>query len=853
MKLPFFLRFAWREGRSGGRSLGLHFAAIAIGVGTLVALHGFRSDVERAVQRESRALLGADLRLGGRQPLPEEVRAVVDSLEAAGAERARTTALLSMVLAPGPDRARLLQLRAVEGSFPFYGELEVRPSGAWEAMEEGRGVLVEEPALIQLGIEVGERVRVGTVELPVVGTVAGLPPEVALQTAAGPRVLVAPGVLDRSGLVTTGSRVWYWTYLALSEEGDAERLQRRYRELFRSTDVDDDSAAERARSLTRGVSALSRFLALVGVVALVLGGIGVASAVHAYVAGKVDGVAVLRCLGATQDRVFGAYLAQAGALSFLGAGAGGLLGAGVQWLLPTLLEPVLPVPVEPRLHLPALAAGVGIGVWAGVAFALLPLLAVRDVPPLRAFRHGFEEEGEGGPAGPGAFGARAAVLGLLGATVLGLCLWQAPTRRVGLGFAGGLTGALLLLAATAWVLARTARALLPPRGAYPLRLGISNLFRPRNQTLAVTLTIGAGAFLLAAIVGVQGSLSDRFGIGTEGEGPDLLLFDVLPDQEEGVLRILEEGGASFVDGAPVVPARLSVVSGRSVEEIRDEPRGERPPRWTLNRTYRNTYREHPTDTEEVVAGRWWSGPWRGDGLPEISVEEEVAQELGVSLGDRIVWDVEGREVETVITSLRGVEWAQLRPNFFVVFQPGVLEEDPRSSVFLARAPGADVRARLQARLAERFPNLSALDISRLRKTVEGLLSSVRRTVVFLAALSVVAGGLVLLGSLAATRGQRLRESALLRTLGARRRQLRGVLASEAAVLGVVAGTVGVGLGAVAGGLLVRFLFEMPYRPSGWALLALWAGVAALTTAAGLLGTRSLLDRPPLPVLRRAAE
>jgi len=320
-----------------------------------------------------------------------------------------------------------------------------------------------------------------------------------------------------------------------------------------------------------------------------------------------------------------------------------------------------------------------------------------------------------------------------------------------------------------------------------------------------------------------------------------------------VVEILEEGGASVVEAAPLVPSRIAAIGGRSVDELRADTASRIPRRWALNRTYRNTYRAHPTDTEGVVAGAWWSGPWRGEGLPGISVERDLAEDLGVGPGDRITWDVEGRRVETVVANLRTVDWARFRPNFFVVFQPGVLEDDPRSVLLLARSTGRQDRARLQARIVDAFANVSVLDLARVQETLDGLLATVRRTVRFLALFSVVAGLLVLLGSLTATRLQRLQEAALLRTLGARSRQLAAVLASEALALGTIAGTVGVGLGIVAGGLLTRFVFEVPFRPSVGGIAGLWAGVTALTAAVSLLGSRSILVRPPLPVLRRSAE
>lgn len=856
MKPRFALRLALREGRHGLRRVGVYMGSITLGVAALVSIHSFREDVARSVRSEADVLMGANARISSSRALPDSVTVILDSLASEGVEIARVTTAGSMVLAPATGEVRLLQVRAVRGGYPFYGEVETHPAGLWSAGIADGSVLADPAVLTQLGAEVGDSLVVGRVRLELAGTVENLPTDLGFQSAVGPRIYISEATLERAGLLGFGSLARYQTFLRMPDRVARDDLETRYDSIFRATQVRYTQAEEQAEDLSNGIRFLGRFLALVGLGALLLGGIGVASAIHVYIREKRPGVAVLRCLGADQWTVLAAYLIQAAALGFLGAGAGVALGSGVQRILPVALAGALPVQVTTQFSLSSTLAGLGIGVWVAVVFALIPLLDVRDVPPLQALRQDFE--GSRRKRDPVRV---ASYVALVGSVVL-LCVIEAPEPRLGLGFSLGLAVTVGLLAVSAWSLMRLTRRFFPSRASYPMRQGVSNLFRPQNQTVSVTLALGFGAFIVGTVLEVQGNVVEDLTLSFAEGRPNVLMFDIQSDQVEGVRALLPEEAEAGAESVPMVPSRIASINGRTRTELRaDSADDARPEGWALRREYRNTYRSGLGPAETLISGRWWDGtPGSEDGtvvdaggLARVSFEIEIAEDLRVGLGDTITWDVAGLRIPSVITSLRRVEWERLEPNFFAIFEPGTLEEAPQSHIMVARIPDPEARATFQRDLVHAFPNVSALDFSRVQMAIDTILSRVRQAVAFLGLFSAIAGVVVLVGALASSRVQRTREGALLKTLGARRKQVLTVLFAEYLALGSLATAAGLALAWAASAILVPRVFEVDYSVHLVPLLAIWAGVASLTVIVGLAGSRSLLARPPLAVLREAPE
>lgn len=845
--MRFALRLAWREGRSGFRRIAVYLLSILIGVGTMVAIAGFRSDVASAVRAESRTLLGGDLRFEAQTPFPDEVEFLLDSLGTADSRIARSTTLLSMVAPASGGEPRLFQIRGVTAGFPLEGSVRSEPADGWSRLAGG-GIALADPAVaLQLGLRTGDRIRIGELELPFGGTVAGLPADVGFQTAVGPRVYLLLDDLRATGLLGFGSFARYQAFVRLPDPGDADRIVSGREDALRALGVDTDTPEEQAESLSSALEDLGRFLGMIGLVALLLGGIGVASAIHVFVRERRTSIAVLRCIGARQNQVFAAYILEAVGIGLAGSLTGALVGVGLQFSLPALLREFLPVAVDPSVHWGGIFGGLLLGLVVSTGFALLPLLEVRDVPPLRAIRL----DPESGAAGEGGGRLRWIVMAALGGALLLASISQAPDPAAGAGFAAAIGGVLFLLRGAAVLLIRVLRRGTAERTPWAVRQGIANLFRPRNQTVAVTTVVGFGTFLLAMIIGIERNLSERFRLDADAGSADVILFDVQPAQRDSLLGQLSDGGTRVISESPLVPARIAAIGGVEVEElVRRRSAGEPgPERWALRRVYRNSWRERPGGAEEVVAGRWWDEGDPVAGVPRISVEEDLAQDLGLSLGDRIDWDVQGIRVPSVVASFRRVDWARFEPNFFVLFEPGAIEAAPQTIVILADAPaGASIGA-LSTTLLRSFPNVSLLDLGEARSTIDRIVGTVRRAVGVLALIAVAGGGIVLAGALATSRQARMREAALLRTLGALRVRVLRVLFMEYLVLGALGALAGVLLALPAMAWVVRSAFAIPFVVPLLPLSALMGGVIVLAVGLGTLASLGILSRPPLGVLR----
>ncbi|MBW3571371.1 MAG: FtsX-like permease family protein, partial [Gemmatimonadetes bacterium] len=703
-----------------------------------------------------------------------------------------------------------------------------------------------------------------------IGPLEKAPGAVGIGSLVAPRVYIPARHARETQLIRFGSRADYEAY-ARMPAAEAERLVADRRAALRAERVGMSTAREQQADLDRALRRLGSFLSLVGTFALLLGGIGVASAMGAYIAQKRDTVATLRCLGATARQVVFIYLLQAGVMGLFGAALGTVIGLAVQWVLPRLLADLLPVEVATSLSLPGVLTGVGVGVWIAVAFALLPLIATRRISPLQAIRRRVEPDVArrrdrwviGGWA-------------LLAASIVALVFLQAGEARTGIGFSAGIAVTLFALWLAAWLVTMAARRAPARALGYTARQGIANLHRPGNQTRVVVLALGFGVFLLAVVYLVQSNLLRPLRVDAGSQG-NLLLFDVQQDQEAGVRQILAGGGTEVLQRAPIVPMRIHSINGVPATRLAAErgeggaeegaggggdrrgQRGSGPPGdgdapegWAVRREYRSTYRDTLVDSETLLRGRMWrpgAGAAVGGGPAEVSMDVAVAEDLKVDVGDQITWDVQGVRIPTRITSIREVDWQRLEPNFFAVFPAEVLRGAPQTWVMLARASDAPARAAAQRDVVRRYSNVAVLDLTAIQAALDDVLGRVAAVIRFLAAFSVATGFVVLLGAVLAGRLQRIRESVLLRTLGATRRQVARVLLAEYLALGLLASLAGILLAVAAGWALARWLFEVEYAVPVLPLLGLGLGVTALSAVVGLLASREVFRHTPLEALR----
>ena len=615
------------------------------------------------------------------------------------------------------------------------------------------------------------------------------------------------------------------------------------------------TVADTERDFTESVARLADFLSVIGLIALLLGGIGVASGVNAFVSAKIDTVAVLRCLGATSRQVLALYVVQSAAMGLVGAVAGTVLGVAIQFLLPGVIADFLPIDVTLALEPRPLLLGLATGVWVSLVFAMRPLLALRRVSPLQAIRREMD-----GAALPREWNdpARLTVDALLVCSIVGIVVSRIGNVRQGLYISAGIAGAVLVLWIAATLLIAAARRSTRPSWPFELRQGIANLHRPANQTRAVTLALGFGAFLLSTVYLVQANLLSRVQATSAGSAGNLLFFDVQDDQAAPLDSLLRARQHPVVQQTPIVTMRIDALNGRSVPSLMADTSTRRAG-WALRREYRSTYRDSLVGSETLVSGTWFADSATRAGARaanpdapfEVSFERDLATDLGIALGDTVTWNVQGVPVTTVVTSLRTVNWARFEANFFVVFAPEALRRAPQQYVVVANVAAGPAIAAVQRDIVRRFPNISSLDLTLVRQTIGAIVDRVTLAIRFLGLFSLAMGVPVLFSAVAATRRARLREGVLLRTLGASRAQVARVLLAEYGALGALGALTGMVLAFAGAWGLTRFVFKDTFDPAVGPTFAIAAGMLLLTMAIGLLTSRDVYKETPMAAIRDA--
>lgn len=835
-------RLAWRDARSGSRQLLLSMVSLVLAVASVVAVFSFRDNLRSSVQQQSKTLLGADLALTGREPFSPEAEALFDAL---GGDRSREIGFASMVFFPRSGESRLVQVRAISGKFPYYGALESDPPFSREAFFRDANALVDDNVMLQFNVKVGDRLKIGEHEFRIAGGLRKIPGETPAFSLLSPRVYIPLTYLDRTGLLQKGSLVRYRVYFRFPSDVNADALVQKVSPEIERLRLRADTVSRRALSISRSTDNLGRYLALAVFVAVLLAGIGVASVVHVFAKAKARSIAVLRCVGAGPIETVFVYVIQVVFLALASSIVGVVLGNAAQALLPLALRDFLPVATAPAWVPAATGMGLVVGLGTALLFALIPLLPLRRVSPLLAMRASFDAER------PGRDRAVWLLFALIGAGVWGFAVVTTGSEAVGSWFSAGVLvvfGFLILLSRGASIaMRRFASGLL----SFSWRQGLANLHRPNNHTTAVMLAIGLGTFLLVTLYSVQSLLvaqvADRAGAGE----PNLVLFDVQRDQRAGVAELVESQSVAVLGEVPIVTMRLTRVKGRIVEELRADPESDIS-HWALRREYRSTYRSGLTSTEEIVAGNW-HGRVAPDADPiPVSVEKGIADTLRVGVGDELEFEVQGVPLSTRVASLREVDWQRVQPNFFVVFPEGILESAPQFYAVVARAESGKAAADLQRAAVQRYPNVSLIDLSLILDTLNSILERVAGAMRFIALFTIVTGFAVLASAVLGSRSQRLRESILLRTLGAARGQIIGIIGAEYLLLSASAGIAGALLGLAATWALSLYFFaanaSFPLAPVSL-ILALVIGTTVL---AGIAGCWGIFRRSPLEALRAEA-
>jgi putative ABC transport system permease protein len=830
-------RLARRELRGGVRGLWIVLLCLALGVGIIASVGTLRAAVVAGLQADGRALLGGDLEVdGGPQPLPDTLR---DWLHARGAATSDVVQMRSLLVAPGGER-QLIDLKAVDAAWPLVGTPDLTPSqpvaGALADRDGRFGLVAEQVVLDRLGLKVGDSVRLGAATFRLTGVLVSEPDRVATSLLLAPQVLIASAALPQTQLIVPGSMVRYALRLTLPDPAAAPRLAGAIQAAFPDTGWRIRQPSDAAPGVNRFIDQTSLFLTLVGLTALLVGGIGVANGVRAWLEARGRTIATLRCLGASAGLVFAVCLIQVMALAGLGILLGLAAGTALPLLAADLLRSILPVPPVLGVYPLPLAIAAGYGVLTALCFALWPLGRAARIPGAALFRDALLPD----RARPAA--ALIAVNALCGAALVGLTVATSADRWFALYFCLAALGTLALFRLGAALLMRAAR--MAPRLQAPwARLGVSNLYRPGSATPLLMLSVGLGLSTLAAVALIQGNIRREVLDQLPANAPSFFFVDIQNDQVPRFEALVHATpGVQDLQQVPSLRARVVAVKGVPVDQVKTTPETA----WALRGDRGLTYAATPPPGTRLVAGQWWPADY--DGPPLVSFDAGLAAGWHVGIGDTIRVNVLGRDIDLRIASLRAIQWRTLGINFFMVASPGILSHAPHTHIATVRVAQAE-QGRLLRRVTDALPNVTGIRVQDVLTTIAGLLDQIAAALAATGGLTLAAGGLVLVGAVAAGQRRRTQEAVIFRALGATTRQIRAAWLVEFGALGVTAGMLAAAVGTLASYGVAHYILHTDWVFLPVTLILTVAVALATMLVFGYAGIAVALRSKPAPLLR----
>ncbi len=824
--LTISLRMLRRDWRAG--ELRVLMIAVMIAVASIVAVDAFTDRVRLALEYQANELLGGDLVIASGQALPAVYR---DQATALGLAIADAVSFPSMALANG--NSQLGEIKAVSDAYPLRGKLFIAPR-LFEFGQPADGVpppgsvWAEARLLNELKVAVGDEIALGNIHLTIAGVLTREPGRAGDVFTIGPRILMNIADLDRTGLIQPASRVRYRLLVA----GDRQAVAR-YKEFANRQLTQDErlEGVEEARPEVRtALDRARRFLGLAALVSVVLAGIAVATSARRYVARHLDNCAIMRCVGARHGTIVQIYASQILVLGLVASSAGCAIGYGAQMVLTDVLGGLATIELPPPSLWPAVF-GIATGIVTLLGFALPPLLRLKHVPALRVLRR------DAGDREAGNMLAYA-----LGATALAmLILWQIGDIRLGIYVTLGLLAAFAVLAVLAMLLVKLLRRV-QPRSTITWRFGIGGIARRGQASTLQIVACGLGILVLLLLTVVRDDLLADWQARLPADAPNRFIINIQPDQVAAIRQFFAKSGQPAPQLLPMVRGRLERINERAViAGDYDDDRAQR----LVAREFNLSWTDALQDDNKIVTGQWWGDS--GNGEHWLSVEEGIAKTLGIHNGDTLTWRIAGSELTATVVSLRSVEWDSFRVNFFVVTPPGVMERYPATYITAFYLPPENQQ--LLNDLVRTFPNATVIDVAEIMAQVRQIIDRVTQAVSYVFFFTIMAGLLVLFAAIQSTLDERIRENAILRTLGASRSQLLKSLRAEFVVLGLLAGAVASLAATAISYLLATRVFELGYSLNLW----LWpAGLLGGMTGIGVVGyfgTRFVLNQPPLQTLR----
>ena len=832
----WLLKMAWRDGKASLSRLFLFMASIILGIAAVVAIQLFSTNLKDNIQKQSKSLMGADFIIDSRKKPSEKVQKIIDSLGADASE----VNFVSMAAFPKNEGTKLVKVRAMKGAFPFYGKLSTLPENASASYQELGGALVDATLLLQYNIKPGDSIKLGKVTFPIIGALKSIPGSTAISSSVAPTVLIPFRYLEKTELLQLGSRTEY-QYFFKAPEMDLELLDKKIDPILDNENADLDTHTNTSRNLGRRYDNVGRFLNLVAFIALLLGCIGIASSVHIYIKEKLKNVAVLKCLGASRKQSFYIYLIQIVSIGAIGGIVGAAIGTSLQYAFPYILKEFLPFSVEISITWLPIVMGITLGIFMSVLFALLPLLGTWYVSPLEVLRG--QEDNQQKP--------KAAKL-IVGLTILFFIFlfsfWMLKSVINGLVFTIGIFITFAIVAGISSLFIKLIKKFFPNSWGFTSRQSLLNLFRPNNQTMVLILAIGLGTFLISTLYFTKDILLSKTTLDNKKTDANIILMDVQSSQEQALVDNFKTQGIEIIDNIPIITMRMHSLKGKLANDIRKDTTV-RMRRWMLNREFRVTYRDKLAETEDLVAGEF-IGNTNGEQPVPISISESIARDANLSIGDKVTFNIQGVLMDTKVSSIRKVDWGSMQVNFLILFPKGVLENAPQFNVITSYVPTEESSAALQRYLVKNFPNITILDLRQVFTIIEDILNKVSWIINFMSFFSIITGFIVLIGSVRNSKYQRIKESVLLRTLGAKSKQILHITALEYIYLGVLGSLTGILLSLVGSQFLATLLFKEPFTPSGIPFLVFLPSITILVVVIGLSNIKTVLQSPPLEVLRK---
>lgn len=839
--MQFIFNLFVREIRSSWRRLLFFFLCIAIGVGSIVALRSLIQNLSQAVGGDARALMTADFEISTTNTFsPEEISRIEAVIDKSNIVEARNEAVTTNAMTRPTDETKegstFIELKAIEPPFPLVGNFVLSDGKPFDfSFLENHGTVVAPILLEKLNLKIGDKIRIGETDFEIRASFDEEPGDSG-GFRLGPRVFIEKKAFEETGINRSGSRIRRRILYRTSD--NPTTLVTELRAALKGTILSVRSYRESQDRLNDQFERTENYLSLTGLLILVLGGVGVWNVARVFVEQKRKTVAVLKCLGADSSKVIFVYLAQILTLGLVGSLFGVSLAQGALWLAGWYFGAELPENMSYALQNAAAWQGIMLGVMVSLLFSALPLLQIRNIKPNLLLR---DEAGENMRKLDWTKWLFAA---LTLAGILGLSVWQAGSWRIGTAFLLGLgaTAGILYVSALGltWLLRKTKSF-----SSFAVTQAVNSLYRPGNQTRIILLAVGLGAFVVLTVQSLQANLIREFDFTRNQTLPSLFVIDIQRSQVEGIKQIAGKATGEAVNPIPTVRARIAYVNGKAMDF---EQRETREQQGRIGREFAVTYRPNLDMNETVTSGAWWTAAPSKDA--EVSVEEDMARDLKIGIGSVITFDILGRKINAKVSSIRKIDLRNTRTVFIFVFRPGILENAPQTFALpLTKKLPAVERARFQRDVIDAYPNVQVFDVQDIVATVGKLVNNFVLAISFVGSFVMLTGILILIGSVALTKSQRIYENAILKTLGAKRASLATILFTEYGLLGFLAGFIGAFFAVLLSFVVTKYIFQFDWEFDAQLVILGILITTLLVTIIGALSSFDVLFKKPLSILR----